>query len=97
MHEQFANRFYSSDAWKRCRREYAKSVGGLCEECLKRGIIRQGEQVHHKIALTRENVERPEVTLNWDNLQLLCVDCHKAVRKSARRWSVDGRGTVTVR
>jgi len=32
--------------------------------------------VHHKIKLTPYNVNNPEVALNWENLQLLCIDCH---------------------
>ena len=32
--------------------------------------------VHHKIALTPENINDPNITLNWENLELLCQDCH---------------------
>lgn len=32
--------------------------------------------VHHKIVLTPENINDPEVTLNWEYLELLCLDCH---------------------
>lgn len=101
MHEQFANAFYSSGAWKRCRREFAKSRGYVCERCLKKGLIVAGTreqplEVHHKIPLTPENIGRPEITLNWDNLELLCKDCHETERQRAqRRWRVDKDGTVT--
>ena len=95
MHAQFANPFYSSRAWKKCRAEYARSVGGLCEACLRRGIVKQGEQVHHKVALTPENIDDPRVTISWANLELLCEDCHKAVKQGPRRWTVDASGRVT--
>lgn len=32
--------------------------------------------MHHKIPLTPENIYNPEITLNWDNLELLCSSCH---------------------
>ena len=37
---------------------------------------RPGEIVHHKTHLTPENIDDPTVTLNEDNLELLCRDCH---------------------
>jgi len=43
---------------------------------LARGEINPGEIVHHKQWLTRENINDPSVTLNWDNLELLCWSCH---------------------
>ena len=36
----------------------------------------QCDEVHHKIPLTPENIYNPEITLNWDNLELLCSSCH---------------------
>lgn len=85
-------RFYTSWKWAKCRRGFIESRGGLCERCLKRGIINAGEpgrplEVHHKIALTVDNVNDPAVTLNWDNLELLCKDCHEACKpQKQRRW-----------
>jgi len=32
--------------------------------------------VHHKELLTPNNINKPEVTLNWDLLECLCIDCH---------------------
>ena len=50
----YAESFYNSHAWKDCRRAYSKSVGGLCERCLQRGIYSPGEIVHHKVHITPE-------------------------------------------
>lgn len=47
------------------------SAGSLCEKC---DAI--GTEVHHKIRLTPENVNDPEISLNQDNLMLLCNECH---------------------
>ena len=41
--KDFAKSFYASRAWKNCRRAYAASVGGLCEDCKAKGLIMPGE------------------------------------------------------
>lgn len=68
--------FYSSMPWRKTRAAYIISVNGLCERCLKKGLIVKGRIVHHIIYLTEENINNPELTLNWDNLEYLCQDCH---------------------
>ena len=96
--QEYAERFYKSKAWQACRLAYAKSVGGLCEECLKQGRYNAGVIVHHKVHLTPENIECPEVTMNFANLQLLCRDCHAAQHhKNRKRYKVDDFGVVTAR
>lgn len=65
------HRFYRSDAWKKARAIKIASANGRCEKC---GAI--GEEVHHIIKLTPENVMDTEVSLNQENLLLLCKDCH---------------------
>ena len=88
MARAFAKKFYSSKAWQDCRNEYAKRRGFLCENCLRRGIYRPGVIVHHVIEITPDNIEKPEVVLNFDNLELLCRDCHAEVHEhSGGRWS----------
>ena len=77
MAKAFAKSFYSSKAWQTCRNEYAKKVHHLCENCLKQGIYKPGEIVHHKIEVTPLNINRPEITLNHNNLEMLCRECHK--------------------
>lgn len=89
--------FYGTPAWKATRLAYAKSCGGLCERCLSRGIYRAGEIVHHKIHMTPATMHDPDVALNWDNLQLLCRDCHALMHKPTKRYKVDELGRVTVR
>lgn len=92
--KDYSAAFYSSKAWKETRRAYRKSVGGLCEICLKKGIYKPGEIVHHKIHLTPENVNDPAVALNWNNLQLVCRDCHAELHGETRRYKVDELGRV---
>ena len=82
-------RFYKTVAWQTTRDAYARSVGGLCEECLKRGLYVPGVIVHHKTHLTESNVSDPQVSLSFDNLELLCRDCHGKVHRPDRRYKVD--------
>lgn len=70
------NRFYQRKAWKACRESYiGKRIlidGGLCEIC----EDRIGKEVDHIIELNEHNVNDPEISLNHDNLQYLCKECH---------------------
>ncbi len=93
----FAEKLYKSKAWQSCREAYSKSVGGLCEECLEKGIYEPGVIVHHKVKLTPDNIDNPEITLNWNNLQLLCRDCHAKMHGKRKRYKVDEMGRVTMR
>ncbi len=96
MAKAFAKQFYSSEAWNQCRSGYRKSVGGLCERCLAKGLYVPGDIVHHKTKLTPNNINNSEITLNWGNLELLCRDCHAAEHgKQSRRFIVDEYGRVS--
>ena len=96
--QPWAARFYKSRAWRACRSAYAASVGGLCERCLRRGVYRPGRIVHHKVYLTPENINDPAVTLGWDNLELVCDDCHAMEHEPRRRrFTVDELGRVVSR
>lgn len=66
-----AKRFYKSRTWQKCRNAYYESKFGLCERCNEQGKI-----VHHKIYIDSKNINNPFITLNHDNLELLCQDCH---------------------
>ena len=88
MAKPFARKFYSSKAWQTCRNEYAQRRAYLCENCLKKGIYKPGVIVHHLIELDPVNIEIPEIALNFDNLELLCRDCHaEAHELSGGRWA----------
>ena len=98
MAREFAKQFYHSQAWKNTQAAYVKQAGGLCERCLRNGLITAGVIVHHKIHLTPQNISNPDVSLAWDNLQLLCRECHaEAHTQSERRYSVDELGRVSPR
>lgn len=95
--KEYASKLYSSKAWQRTRDAYKKSVGGLCEICWEKGIPKPGEIVHHKIQITPANIDDPNVTLAFENLQLVCRDCHARIHdRKKRRYKVDEMGRVIV-
>lgn len=54
----------------------------LCEECGKLLLKRSDTIPHHcKIPLTDENVNDVNISLNDDNIQLVCFKCHNKIEK----------------
>ena len=99
MAQDFAKSFYSSKRWQDCRNAYAKRAHYLCENCLRKGIYRPGEIVHHKIEISPTNIYNPEVTLNFDNLENVCRECHAELHKKSikdRRYTIDEDGRVVI-
>lgn len=99
MAREFAKQFYNSSKWQSVRKDVLFHSGGLCEECLKKGLIRTADVVHHKIILTPENINNPEVSLNPEHLVALCADCHAAVHAEAdhgRRYFVNANGEIVI-
>ena len=92
----FATAFYKSKQWQVCRNAYMERVAGLCEECLAAGRYTPAEIVHHITELTPANIGDPSITLNFDNLEAVCRECH-AIKHGARvkRYRVDELGRVT--
>lgn len=86
--------FYKTGAWVNCRRDYLKSVGGLCERCKAKGMIVPAEIVHHKIHLNAENLSDPNVSLSFDNLQAVCRNCHAELHGREKRFKVSEDGRV---
>ena len=90
----FAAGFYVSWQWQQCRAAYIKAHP-LCERCAAKGLVSPAEQVHHKIRLTPENLRKPEITLNPDNLEALCKACHRQEHRGTR-WRCDEMGHVEI-
>lgn len=100
MAKAFAKQFYSSKAWQDCRNRYAAKRGYLCEDCLAKGIYRPGEIVHHVIEIDPTNIDKPEIVLNWDNLRLVCRECHAeehSKRNKGRRYFIGNNGEVILK
>lgn len=92
--KDFAKAFYTGSAWEYCRESYKKQAGGLCEVCRAKGLIVPGEIVHHVIHITPKNINDPNVTMNPENLQLVCRECHAEIHKRKKRYKVDEMGRV---
>lgn len=90
----FAHKFYSSWDWRQCKDGYLRHVGHLCERCARKGQIKPATQVHHKKRLTPANISDPAVTLNWENLEALCDECHQEEHRPTIRWRCDPTGHV---
>ena len=98
--KEYAKRFYKSKAWQACRDGYMRSVGGLCERCYANGILTPGVIVHHKIYITPDNINDPRITLDWNNLECVCRQCHEDEHKHGmhmrkpKRYIVGADGRV---
>ena len=92
--DSWKDTFYGSRAWKKLRAYIKSRDKGLCQECLKKGIIKQGTVVHHIIELNAQRVKDETISLNPDNLITLCTECHAAKHKTPRRYKVDELGRV---
>ena len=76
MAKEWAKAFYKSKAWRRCRASFIadrrRIDGGLCQCCHEL----PGYIVHHKVILTPENINDPEIALNHALLSYECKTCH---------------------
>lgn len=98
MSRAFAEGFYGSQQWKDCRESYAKYKRYLCEDCLAKGMYTPGEIVHHIINLNPGNINDPSITLNYDNLRLVCRKCHAEEHAQRdRRYVIDEQGKVYIK
>lgn len=86
--------FYHSTIWRKQSKLYALSKYCICEKCGRPVYVdgitpyqpkdkRLKYVVHHKIHLNESNYNDYNISLNWDNLQLLCIDCHNQEHSNA--------------
>lgn len=66
--------FYRRSAWQAARLAALKRDRFSCQICGQRA-----QEVHHLIELNENNVNDPDITLNLNNLQSLCHDCHTRI------------------
>lgn len=69
--KDYARSFYKGKAWKNTQSAYMISQHYICQRCGNVARI-----VHHVKYITPQNINDPNITLNWDNLEALCIDCH---------------------
>jgi 5-methylcytosine-specific restriction enzyme A len=68
MAREFAKKFYQSKQWRQMRQYMFSRAYGQCEKC---GGV-SNLVVHHKIKLTPNNINDTNISLNENNLILLC-------------------------
>ena len=79
--------FYKTTRWKNTRKIYALSKHCICERCGKPvyvdGITDYIDKehrikgiVHHRIHLNESNYTDENIAYGFDNLELLCLECH---------------------
>ncbi len=85
--KEYAKKFYKSSAWIKCREAYINSLANkMCNRCNRN----PGKIVHHKTAITIDNINNPMVTLNFDNLEYLCQECHNQEHNSMISCTKEG-------
>ena len=80
MAKEFARKFYNSTRWRKCAKAFAQYKLYVCEMChnqiSEKDYGNHRYIVHHKVMLTPKNINNPYITCGWDNLMLLCIECH---------------------
>ena len=78
--------FYDSAAWKKQRLYILQRDHYTCTypEC-----HNIATEVHHKIELNEQNINDLNITLNEDNLQSLCHDCHTRITKQMKSNNIN--------
>lgn len=69
--KDYARGFYDGVQWRKTQKAYMISQNYICERC---GDV--ARVVHHIRYITPNNINDPNITLNWDNLEALCQTCH---------------------
>ena len=97
-------KFYDSSDWKRLREEVKKRDNYEWQECKRKGIVRidTNEYSEHakrkKIQLVVHHIKElehhPELALEIDNLETICVDCHnkehgRVFERKINKWEQD--------
>ena len=92
-------RFYNSKSWIHLRDNYAKSQDYICERCGRpcytkndpRYLRMVGQNinalfgiVHHIEHLTDATIQDTRVSMEWDNLEYLCIACHNKEHHSGK-------------
>lgn len=90
--KQWARSFYLSAAWEQTRAAYLMSQDYICERCGEPAKI-----AHHKRWLNKNTINNADITLNWNNLEALCQDCHNKEHHKQEpklRYGFDAAGNV---
>lgn len=99
MSEGRLKRFYDSDPWKAFRQQIILERGTTCEFCGKKMFAEDKMQLHHTpVELTEDNVNDVSVSMNPDNVKLICLKCHNKAhgRYCGNGWKRKNRAVYLV-
>lgn len=93
MAKEYAQAFYNGKIWRQCQKAFMQSKFYICERCGDTAKI-----AHHRQYINPENINDPNITLNWGNLEPLCVECHEQqhikTRKKPNKSAFDEDGNL---
>ncbi len=73
------HKFYISKPWRDLSYNLKIAADGKCERCGYQVVDIEDYKYligHHKIELTEGNVDNPNISLNPDNIEIVCIWCH---------------------
>lgn len=85
--------FYVSKGWREFRFALIMERGCMCEHCGKVFADTSKLIAHHKTELTADNINDISITLNPDNIEIACVDCHN---KESQRFTTKSHDVFIV-
>ena len=76
--KKLAQTYYQDKRWKIVREEKLR-LNPVCEQCEAAGRTRSAEEVHHMIPFmsAKSAMYRDRLAFDIDNLESLCIECHK--------------------
>lgn len=74
-------RFYQSGKWRAIRKRALERDHYECQRCAKHGRYRSAQNVHH----LQEVKLRPDLALDINNVESLCIKCHNEVHDKRKR------------
>lgn len=80
MAKDWAKGFYASTLWANARGYALKRDRYVCQRCGAPATM-----VHHKVYLTESNIRNLNITVNPDNLESLCEECHRLEHDEQRK------------
>ena len=81
--------FYASPDWIRLRK-YKLTKDPLCQRCFPETLV-PATEVHHKTDIKDD----PSLSLDINNLESLCSDCHKSETMTRQHQAKKNAGLVT--
>lgn len=102
--KQQKRKFYDSGEWKSIREQVKKRDNYECQECKRNGRVQTDTNEYSegakrkKIQLVVHHIKElehhPELALEIDNLETVCVDCHnkehsRTFKKKINKWEHD--------